>query len=380
MIDFGVPAFLPQLLLLPAFILSAVGLSGFYRYFSKLVRFTKANSPYHLGETPAVSVIVCLRNEVENLKLLIPALMDQDYFDFEVILVADRSEQSTLNFLQQQKQRFSGLSILEVVETPPDISPKKHALTLGIQKAKNPVLLFTDADCLPASRNWIRLMASCYQKNTDIVLGYGAYRQEENYLNLLVRYETMFTAGNYMGMALDGKAYMGVGRNLSYRKSLFEKNDGFGLHRNVLSGDDDLFINRLATSSNVAICTDPESFTLSIPSASFAHWLNQKIRHQSAAIHYKPEIRNLLARFYGIHALGLVLRILLFIFSGGWPAAIVLFPTFAIIWAISIKKISSLFQEKFSIPIIIVLDVLYSFLLPFLAIKAILNPPGNWEK
>jgi glycosyltransferase involved in cell wall biosynthesis len=325
-------------------------------------------------------VIVCLRNEVENLKLLIPALMEQDYADFEVILVADRSQQSTLNFLQQQKQRFGGLSILEVLETPAGISPKKHALTLGIQQAKNPILLFTDADCLPASRNWIRLMASSYQENTDIVLGYGAYRKEDNFLNLLVRYETIFTAGNYMGMALDGKAYMGVGRNLSYRKSLFEKNDGFGPHRNVLSGDDDLFVNRLATSSNVAICTDPESFTLSIPASSFSQWLNQKNRHQSVAIHYKPEIRNLLARYYGIHSLSMVLRILLFVFSGGWPAAIVLFPTYAIIWAISIRKISNIFQEKFSIPLIMVMDVLYSLILPFLAIKALLNPPRNWEK
>jgi hypothetical protein len=183
-----------------------------------------------------------------------------------------------------------------------------------------------------------------------------------------------------MGMALDGKAYMGVGRNLSYRKSLFEKNDGFGLHRNVLSGDDDLFINRLATPSNVAICTDPESFTTSIPASTFSQWLNQKIRHQSAAIHYKPEIRNLLARFYGIHSLSLVLRILLFIFSGGWPAAIVLFPLFCVLWSISIRKISSLFQEKFSLPLIIVLDVVYALMLPFLAINALLNPPRNWEK
>ena len=163
---------------------------------------------------------------------------------------------------------------------------KKFALTLGIKAAKYDYLLLTDADCYPRDKDWISSMAQHFSNKT-IVLGYGAYEKHKGLLNKLVRFDTFQVAMQYFSYALIGKTYMGVGRNLAYKKSLFFDNKGFATHLHLPSGDDDLFIKEVATSNNTAIGIAHSSHTLSVPKTTWKSWIRQKSRHLSTGVYYK---------------------------------------------------------------------------------------------
>ncbi len=258
----------------------------YLRYYRKA--FLKKATINNKAEIPVepVSIIICARNEAANLEKNLPLIMEQDYPDFEVIVVNDRSEDETEDILKRFATKYPRLHVSEVRKDPVFTHGKKLALTLGIKASSNEWLLMTDADCVPASRNWLSLMQKNFTNNKDLVLGYGGYKKEIGFLNHIIRFETVFTAMQYIGMAVAGKPYMGVGRNLAYRKSLFFANKGFASHSNLYSGDDDLFVNETASSSNVAVELNPESFTRSNAETTFKNWFLQKKRHLTTGGRY----------------------------------------------------------------------------------------------
>jgi poly-beta-1,6-N-acetyl-D-glucosamine synthase len=235
-----------------------------------------------------VSIIICARNEAENLKRNLPLILEQDYKNFEVIVVDDRSEDDTEEILNELASKYPHLRISRVRNDPKFTHGKKLALMLGIKASVNDWLLLTDADCRPAGNNWLSQMQKNFNSNTEIVLGYGGYIKEPGILNHIIRFETAFTAMMYFGLARAGKPYMGVGRNLAYRKSLFFKNNGFASHSSLKSGDDDLFVNETARPDNTVIEMHPESFTWSFTEKNFKSWYRQKQRHLTTGSRYKP--------------------------------------------------------------------------------------------
>jgi glycosyltransferase involved in cell wall biosynthesis len=241
-----------------------------------------------------VSVIVCAWNELENLKELLPQLNNQDYKTFEVIIVDDRSWDGTYDYLLTECAAYQKVRFLRIEETPNHLSSKKYALTLGIRSAKYDTVLLTDADCRPQSSLWIREMAACMTPEKEIVLGFSPYFKVKGFLNNLIQYETFITALQYFSFALMGVPYMGVGRNLMYRKSLFLKNKGFAKHTNIVGGDDDLFMNDVARAENTAVCLNPDAFVYSFPKTTWQTWYRQKRRHLSVSKHYKLQNKILL--------------------------------------------------------------------------------------
>ncbi len=239
------------------------------------------------GGPHPVSVIICAKNEVLRLRKYLPAVLEQAYPDFEVIVVNDCSWDETGEYLESLSSQFSRLKIVTLKEQEKYRHGKKFALTLGIKAAKNEYLLFTDADCIPASKNWLSLMQRHFARNTEIILGYGPYQKEPGFLNKLIRYDTFYIAMLYLSAALGKNPYMGVGRNLAYKKDLFFRTKGFAKHNHILSGDDDLFINENATSQNTSVELEPESFTFSEAKKTLGEWFSQKKRHMSTAGHYK---------------------------------------------------------------------------------------------
>ena len=235
-----------------------------------------------------VSVIVCAKNEVDNLKRFLPNLLEQDYPDFEVIVVNDSSTDDTEMLLSEFSSKYEQLRFTTIPSNEKFLHGKKLAVTIGIKAAKHDIVLLTDADCYPASDQWLQKMASHFTGKNQIVLGYGKYERKGGFLNSLIRYETVFTAMQYLSFAIKGSPYMGVGRNLAYEKELFFKNKGFAKHYHIVSGDDDLFVNETATKENTAVEFSPESHTLSIPETTFRRWIKQKKRHLSAGKHYTP--------------------------------------------------------------------------------------------
>jgi glycosyltransferase involved in cell wall biosynthesis len=234
-----------------------------------------------------VSVIIAAHNEADNLQKLIPLVLAQRYPCFEVLVVDDRSSDDTKKNMAELSHKNANLRILPIEQTPPGIHPKKYALTQGITAARYEHLLFTDADCLPASDRWIEEMAKGFFAETAIVLGYSPYIRIFGFLNKLIRYETLLTALQYLSFSRKGHAYMGVGRNLAYTKTSFRQINGFGSHKDIVGGDDDLFVQQARVNRQVNLVLTPASHMASIPKRSYQQWFIQKRRHLAVGQHYK---------------------------------------------------------------------------------------------
>ncbi|GIZ10320.1 glycosyltransferase [Flavobacterium sp. UMI-01] len=266
-----------------------------------------------------ISVIVCAKNEEENVAKYIPLLAEQNYPDFEIVLIDDASSDSTLDIFEEFEKKYPNIRLVKVENNEAFWGNKKYALTLGIKAAKKEYLLFTDADCYPTSKDWITTMSAQFTLHKTIVLGYGGYEKIANsFLNKLIRFETLLTAIQYLSWAKAGNPYMGVGRNLAYKKEEFFKVNGFINHIQIRSGDDDLFINEAAHAKNTTIAYNPESFTYSKPKTSYRDWITQKRRHLATASHYKFLDKLQLSTFYCTQFLFFVVAILLLALQFQW--------------------------------------------------------------
>ncbi len=285
----------------------------YYVLFSKFAFAAPPEKPSK--KSYPVSVIVCAKNEADNLSENIPHILAQEYPDFELILINDASSDTTLDIMEHFAKTDDRVKLVNVKNNEAFWGNKKYALTLGIKKARNKRMLFTDADCKPASEQWLTKMTATLNTKTQIVLGYGAYQNKKGFLNSLIRFETLLTATQYFAYAKAGMPYMGVGRNLAYTSKLYYDNNGFMSHIQLPSGDDDLFINETATANNTVICYDEDSFTLSKPKTTFKSWMHQKRRHITTAKLYKPKHKILLGLYYIVNLLFWLLLPLCFIFS-----------------------------------------------------------------
>lgn len=283
-----------------------------------------------------VSVIVCAKNEEENVKKYIPLLAEQNYTDFEIVLIDDASSDETLEVFEQFEKEYSNIRLVKVENNEAFWGNKKYALTLGIKASKKDYLLFTDADCYPTSKDWITAMTSQFTMNKTIVLGYGGYEKtERSFLNKIIRFETVLTAVQYFSWAKLGAPYMGVGRNLAYKRDEFFNVNGFIDHIQVRSGDDDLFINQAANKSNTTISYAPESFTYSKPKETYKEWFTQKRRHISTAEHYKFFDKLQLGLFFCSQLFFFLLVIILLAFQFQWIAVLAIFATrYTVAWTV----------------------------------------------
>lgn len=271
--------------------------------------------------TPPVSVVVCAHDEEANIRELVPLLLRQDYPEFEVIVVDDRSNDGTYDYLLEATRQLPRLRMVRVKFLPEHITGKKYAVTLGVKAATYDWVLLTDADCRPATDQWIRSLASHMTDNRQIVLGYSPYQRGHGYLNTFIRFEALVTAIQYIGRALLGTPYMGTGRNLAYRKALFLDNKGFHEHLGVTGGDDDLFVNRHASRANTSVSIGISSVMRSFPKGSWRTFLHQKRRHLSVGKRYR-----LIDRFrLGMFSAGWILSWLLVAPLMLYPAAIPFF-------------------------------------------------------
>lgn len=233
-------------------------------------------------------MIVCARNEAMNLRMYLQALLEQDYSKYEVIVVNDGSQDSTQDVLDEYLIKYPNLRLTFVPVEARIISSKKLALTLAVKAAKYDILLLTDADCRPETRNWIREMSAPFaDKNIDVVLGYSPYFSEHWWINDIIRYDTLFNGLHYLGRAILKHPYMGVGRNLAYRKSAFLSAHGFSGLLSFRAGDDDLLVNRIATGKNTTVVLSRDSLCWSVPETGLKSWLQQKKRHLSVAPLYR---------------------------------------------------------------------------------------------
>lgn len=349
---------------------------SYFLLFSKF-SFLRASEGIIKEDYP-VSLIVCAKNEAENLKENIPLWLEQDHPNFEIILTNDASTDNTLEVMESFAKKDPRIQIVNVVNNEAFWGSKKYALTLGIKRAKNKRMLFTDADCCPSSKLWLRHMASNFTKEKQLILGYGAYKKRPGPLNALIRYETLLTAVQYFSYAKTGIPHMGVGRNLGYTSDLYYSINGFISHMKIPSGDDDLFVNEAASKTNTALCFNEEAFTYSEPKISWNTWKLQKKRHISTSKFYKSKHKFLLGVYYIFNLLFWILTGVCFLFLD-WkvPLALIGF-RFLFQWIV-IGKAALKLKEKNLIPFIPFLELFLVFAQMSIFISNSMSKPSRWK-
>ncbi|MBP9790445.1 MAG: glycosyltransferase [Bacteroidia bacterium] len=349
----------------------------YYWFFFRRLAFYKYDQV--TGGPHPVSVIVCAKNEVLRLQKYLPAVLEQAYPDFEVIVINDCSWDETGEYLESIAQQYPQLKIVTIKEQEKYRHGKKFALTLGIKAAKNEYLLFTDADCIPAGKNWLSLMQRHFARNTEIILGYGPYQKEPGFLNKLIRYDTFHIATQYLSAALGKNPYMGVGRNLAYKKDLFFRTKGFAKHNHILSGDDDLFVNENGNSQNTAVELDPESFTYSEAKKTFGQWFAQKKRHMSTARHYKSGHQFFLLMNSGSLILFYLLLITLLILRFEWRILVSLYAGLIVLRLPIVFSCAKRLKENDLVWTFPFLEIVHIMLQPLFYIANVFSKQKSWK-
>ena len=289
----------------------------------------KVSADENSEPAPPLSVIICAHNEAAQLEKNLPLVLQQTYPDFEVILVNDNSTDGTQTVLKQLQNTFHHLKVIEVKAGEKKFAGKKELLAKAMRAAKHETIVVTDADCYPASDKWLARMSQYAASEVKVVLGYSPFQsdggnqkseirnqnleilnQNLEILNRLIRFEATQTAWQYFANAIKGKAYMGVGRNMRFRKTDYLR--WFETSENkTAGGDDDLFVNWLVNEGardegqgknenerekrkekidfdgkSIAVCLDEDAFVFTEPKATYASWLKQKTRHTQASYHY----------------------------------------------------------------------------------------------
>ena len=313
-------------------------------------------------ETEPVSVIICAKNESENLKERLKYVLEQDYPDFEVIVVNDQNTDETELVLDEYKQQYKNLYVTEISHDRFFRQGKKLALTIGIKAAKHEWLLLTDADCMPVSKDWIKTMSRHFTDKNDFVLGFGGYEEKKGFLNKLIRYDAGFIALQYFTFAEAGMPYMGVGRNLAYRKSLFEKTRGFASHSRLMSGDDDIFVNNNAKKKRVGLSYDKLSFTACSPKFTFHDWNTQKQRHYTASERYKTFHKIILGLEPFSRTVFYLMTIALSFFPPLYVVTGGLFLLRYLVFLIVISQMSKKFEVKKITSVALLLDIILPYI------------------
>jgi glycosyltransferase involved in cell wall biosynthesis len=358
------------------FVLAA--LVQLFFYFMVFIRFLIHRNIDNAEKVP-VSIVICAKNEQENLEKNLPLICEQDYPEYEVIVVNDCSVDDTEDVLKRLKLKYSNLRSTIIKEDEKFQHGKKLALTVGIKSAKNEWMLLTDADCFPTSNHWISEMASQFRPDVSIVLGYGGFEAKKGFLNKLIRYDAAVIALQYFSFALFGRPYMGVGRNLAYRRSLFFANKGFASHARLDSGDDDLFINETATKANVACVYSIDAHTRCEAKDSFEKWADQKKRHITTFSRYKSgDIFLLGLEIFSRVIFYFSFICLLIMHEFGMVAGIIVFFRLVIQFVVFNNLYNKLNEKK-----LLLISPLFDFIMPFiqsgLYISNKIKPRKQWR-
>ncbi len=366
-----------EIILLTVFAVALlVQLFYFLFFFIRLTFFKNKEDGGEL-EHPPVSVVIAARNEEKNLLTNLPKIFQQDYPEFQVVVVNDRSWDESADVLRAFQLKYKNLHVVNIHDTENYSHGKKLAVTLGIKGAKYENLLFTDADCEPASDQWIKRMASSFQKRS-LILGYSPYQKRRGFLNKLIRFDTVHIGVQYLSFALAGIPYMGVGRNMSYKKDLFFSVGGFKSHYHLPSGDDDLFVNEVGRKSGVNVVIDPEAQMLSAPEESFNNWWNQKRRHFTTAKHYRSTHKVALSLFPGSLLL-FVVTFTMLLFTKLWLFAVAGFAFRLLIQLLILNRPMKILGGGDLVFLTPFIELVFLFLNPIIYFSNFIAKPTRWR-
>ena len=228
------------------------------------------------GHQPGMSVVIAASDQETLLAKHLPLILQQDYPDFEVIVVDDNSKDDTKELLERLTRQYPHLYMTHTSDSIRYISHKKLALTLGIKAAKKEWVVFIEPDCYPVTGQWLARLARHCTDSVDVVLGYSNYERKPGFANLCYMYDTLQQQLRMLGLTLRGKGYMGIGRNMAYRRELFFTHKGYSRHLDLERGEDDLFINEHVPSSRITADISADS-VVRCTSTSARAWQTDKL-------------------------------------------------------------------------------------------------------
>lgn len=326
-----------------------------------------------------VSIVISAKNEYYNLKENLPIILNQDYPDYEVVVVNHASTDDTEEILSIFSHKYPHLKVVNIRENLNFYQGKKFPLSIGIKSTRHEYLLLTDADCKPESDQWLREMQGQFDEKTEIVLGYSPYAKSKGVLNSLVRWDTLHIGIQYLSYALSGIPYMGVGRNLAYRKSTFMKNNGFVAHYNTPSGDDDLFIGQVARKHNTRISVNKTSQTSSRAKSNFSSWFKQKRRHLTTGKLYRPKFKALLGLYSLSQTLFYLSLVYLCFVSEQYYLILGIFLIRMLSQLFLVKKCMNRLGEKLQLIWVPLYDFFFTIMNPVIAFSNVIWKDKKWK-
>lgn len=346
-------------------------------YFLRVARYKPQT--VQLLETPPVSIVICARNEEQNLMKFLPAILAQDYPSFEVVVVNDCSWDNTGDVLEEFGKKHQNFKLVTIKEDENNPHGKKVALMLGIKGASHELMLLTDADCEPASNQWLKQHVARFNNGADIVLGYGPFIKTKGFLNRIIRFDAAMIGIQYLSYSMAGTTYMGVGRNLAYKKKLFYKVKGFASHYHIPSGDDDLFVNEAAAGQKVAVVLEREAFTYTNAKETFGNWWRQKQRHLLTGKRYKFKHKFLLGLFVVAQWLFFAAFIAALVLQFQWMVVTGIFALRLLIQMLIFNSCFKKLDEKGLLFLTPILELYFLFFYPVVTLARILRRRTPWN-
>ena len=328
----------------------------------------------------AISVIVCAKNEAENIRKNLPFLIAQEYPKFEIVLIDDASIDDTLDVFETYEKEFDNIKVVKVANNEAFWGNKKFAMTLGIKAASYEYLVFIAPESRPSSKLWLAEISANFSPQKTIILGYGALEKiKHSFINKIIRFDAFLNASHYFGWALLGKPYTANGRNLAYKRSEFFKVRGFNDHMKIRSGEDVLFVNQAANASNTQVNFSKNSFTYTLPKKTFSDWFAQKKRQLALTKHFKVFDRLQLALFFisNLFFYGLAIALLLLDFK--WQIIVFMIATrFLLVWGILAFAARKL-NEKDVVIWYPFLEICHIAIVLNIIISNIFSKPVHWK-
>ena len=266
----------------------------FRKPYQHLANIDKADEDMDETNSIGVSVIITAKNEAKNLKMNLPFILNQDYPNFQVVVVDNGSTDNTRDVLDNFKSKYANLYITFIPMGSEKVNDKKLALTVGIKAAKHDILLFTEPDTKPLTKRWVYEYAKAFNTDKKVVLGSCQLEMDKTISNKFILFDNLFLGIKYLSLALIKRPYMGIGRNMAFRKNLFFENKGFSSILNIEDGEDNVFINKIATKENVAVLISAESRVVSNVVDSFSIWRNIKTRYLTTQKHISLNVTRIL--------------------------------------------------------------------------------------
>lgn len=288
-------------------------------YFGLFGRFSfrKERPIGNSTDLPPVSIIITARDQSHLLINSLPLLLSQEYPEYEVVLVNDKSRDETPQVVLEYKNRFHHLHYVNLASSISTIAGKKYPLENGIQAAKYDILVFTDAGSMPSSPYWLQHLASRFVRKKNVALGHVTYPQDNTMNNRLLHYDALFTTVQAFSYNISGFPVMADDRNLAYKKSMFFKHqEKFLAHPRLPFGEDSIFINEVAKRDACDVAASKEAVVVQ-PKITFSKWFRSKKYALVCRSYYRffPRLWIKLYNwnaflFYGLSALTIALAII----------------------------------------------------------------------